>query len=86
MRGSMTGPVGEADGKQRHTYVEFRDLVARALADEPGGLTWGELRARMGWERERPCYAWAEQLEDDIGLRRVRRGNRVHWTINPPHR
>jgi hypothetical protein len=67
--------------KRRHTYVEFRDMVADGLRDEVDGLTWGDLREKQGWDQERPCYTWVGQVENDIGLKRGRRGNRVYWKI-----
>ena len=67
--------------KKRHTYAEFREKVRKALEGEKDGLAWNQLRKKGGIEYTRPCYTWARQLEDDIGLIRERRRRTICWKL-----
>ena len=64
------------------TYNEFRDRIQRQLARHPDGLTWRELQTQLRLPYDRPCPTWVNELEREIGLRRVPGGGRAHvWTL-----
>ena len=72
-------------------YIEYRAALERELRRATEGLTWVELRERLALPYERPCPAWTQQLEKDIGLSRVPGpGRRLLWRIasapQPPRR
>jgi hypothetical protein len=61
-------------------YTDFRDRIRRELRRNRGGLTWTELRQRLDLPYTHPCPEWTEQLEEDIGLRRVKgAGKALIW-------
>ncbi len=63
-------------------YSEYRDAIAEALQDEPTGLTWVELKAKLALPYKRPCPTWTKQLEQDIGLERTKGGGRaLYWQL-----
>jgi hypothetical protein len=59
-------------------YLEFRDAIQHELVDNPGGLTWIQLRKRLSLPYEKPCQTWIAQLEKEIGLKRE---SRVHGAL-----
>lgn len=63
-------------------YVEFRDAIQKELRRRPEGLTWAELRDRLGLPYDRPCPTWTRQLEKEIGLARVPgRARSLVWRV-----
>jgi hypothetical protein len=66
---------------KRHTYLEFRDKVKKALEGEKEGLTWNQLKEKGSIEYTRPCYTWIGKLENEIGLTRKRKGRYVYWKL-----
>jgi hypothetical protein len=62
----------------------FKRDVIEGLTGEDEGLTWAELRDKVGLRYERPCYTWLGTLEKEVGLRRERRGRRVYLIIDRP--
>jgi hypothetical protein len=58
-------------------YIDFRDAIAAALRKNRNGLTWAQLRSQLKLPYDRPCPAWASQLEKEIGLTRTRNGGRA---------
>ncbi len=63
-------------------YVEFRDTIAGELRTTPEGLTWVELRDRLELPYDRPCPTWTRQLEEEIGLMRVKGdGRALLWKV-----
>jgi hypothetical protein len=68
-------------------YADYRDSIRSELRRSTAGLTWRELQSRLDLPYERPCPAWTEQLENEIGLVRVKSAGRaLVWTIRRPHR
>ena len=66
-------------------YVDFKESIRRDLQSNPGGLTWKQLRDRNQLPYDRPCPTWTRCLEEEIGLRRVKRpgmGNQLVWVVN----
>jgi hypothetical protein len=63
-------------------YVDFRDSIGNELRRHRRGLTWAELRDRLKLPYDRPCPTWVKQLEQDIGLRRVKGNEKAYaWTV-----
>jgi len=63
-------------------YIDFRDAIREALARRPKGLTWAELRDRLGLPYARPCPEWTRCLEREIGLvRQPGTGRALVWKI-----
>ena len=63
-------------------YTEFRDAIQIALRQMPEGLTWVDLRDRLGLPYDRPCPTWTRQLEKEIGLSRVKgRARSLVWSV-----
>jgi hypothetical protein len=68
-------------------YTEYRDAIAGALRRRARGMTWDELRVQLVLPYERPCPAWTKQLEQDLGLTRVKgEGRALVWKLEPPKR
>lgn len=63
-------------------YVEFRDEIHKELTGNPEGLTWVELKQRLGLPYEQPCTTWINRMEQEIGLTRARGAKRAYlWKI-----
>ena len=63
-------------------YTEYRDAIRTALRRNGRGMTWPELRAGLRLPYERPCPAWTQRLEEEIGLCRVKgEGRGLVWKI-----
>jgi hypothetical protein len=53
-------------------YIKFKTLIRDELIKHPSGLTWKELKNNLALPYQRPCPTWVNQLEQDIGLVRIR--------------
>jgi hypothetical protein len=63
-------------------YVEFRDAIEKELRRRPEGLTWRQLQERLSLPYDRPCSAWTKQLEQEIGLSRMKSAGRaLLWRV-----
>jgi hypothetical protein len=63
-------------------YIQFRTLIQKVLLTHPAGYTWKELRDKLDLPYDQPCPTWVKQLEEDIGLFRVRETGRAYiWKI-----
>jgi hypothetical protein len=68
-------------------YTEFRDAIRDELRQTRSGLTWLQLRDRLGLPYEVPCPEWTRRLEEEIGLVRARGEGRAYvWSVPPFHR
>ena len=65
----------------RMRYEQFREAIRGYLKAHPAGATWTELRKDLGLKYRSPCYSWIYRMENEVGLRRTRRGPRMVWTI-----
>ena len=83
-------PRGKRVDLARHSessmrYLQYRDAIHAELQRNAAGLTWAQLRSRLGLPYDRPCPAWTKQLEKDIGLRRIKRDSRtLLWQVGKP--
>jgi len=50
------------------TYEQFKHRIHVTLRESPGGMTWSQLRDRLGLPYDRPCPDWTRRLENEIGL------------------
>lgn len=63
-------------------YETYRDLIEKRLEQAPDGLTWSELKSDLDLPQNRPCPAWTERLEKEVGLdRTARRQRKQVWRI-----
>ncbi len=63
-------------------YTDFRDTIHRKLRRHRRGLTWRELRDQLNLPYDRPCPAWTKQLEQEIGLKRIKgEGRALVWQV-----
>jgi hypothetical protein len=63
-------------------YVEFKELIRKELVKHPDGLTWEQLKNQLKLPYKQPCQTWIKQMEDEIGLSRVRGTQRaLIWKI-----
>jgi hypothetical protein len=68
-------------------YVIFRDMIQKELIQNPAGLTWADLNERLDLPYGRPCPAWVERLEKEIGLSRKRSiGRAFVWKLREKNR
>lgn len=66
------------------TFPEFREAIQSELRRTRAGLTWVELRERLGLPYDRPCPEWTRRLEEEIGLSRLKEGGRsLVWKVAP---
>lgn len=64
------------------TYEQFRDKVKQALQYKDEGMTWTQIREKLGLDQVVPNNKWVRQMEKDIGLLRVKgRDNQITWRI-----
>jgi hypothetical protein len=64
-------------------YTEYRDSIRRELARSAAGRTWAELQSQLDLPYDRPCPAWTKQLEQEIGLMRVKgSGRALVWKLS----
>ena len=56
---------------KKMSYEEFKEKILGILKTEPQGLTWTEIRDRLGLPQKVPNNLWVRMMEKDIGLVRV---------------
>ncbi|MDH5788781.1 MAG: hypothetical protein OEZ40_10875, partial [Candidatus Bathyarchaeota archaeon] len=49
-------------------YEEFRDKIAKLLESENQGLTWTQIKQKLGFKQKVPNNLWVKLMEQDIGL------------------
>jgi len=67
-------------------YVEFKHAIQSDLSAHKEGLTWKVLKDRNKLPYTRPCPTWTKCLEEEIGLRRIKKegmGNQLVWMVAP---
>lgn len=64
------------------SYDEFKNTIHAELRRTPAGLTWVQLREKLGLPYDRACPEWTKRLEDEIGLERVKGEGRAYcWRL-----
>lgn len=64
------------------SYAEFRDKIKNVLQYNDDGMTWTEIRTKLGLEQIVPNNKWVKQMEKDIGLKRFREIKGIIWRIS----
>jgi hypothetical protein len=71
----------------RMTYENFKHAIHHELRGSRRGLTWAELKARLGLPYAIPCPTWTKRLEQEIGLSRAPGTGRAYvWSVAPAKR
>ena len=66
-------------------YEEYRDVIRDELRQARGGLTWVQLKSRLGLPYKVPCPEWTRRLQEEIGLTRISGPGRAHiWQVPSP--
>ena len=66
-------------------YIDYRDSIQKALKRTAAGMTWAELKSNLALPYDRPCPEWTKQLEQEIGLVRVKgNGRALVWKLLRP--
>lgn len=67
---------------QPSEYNKFRQQIEETLRGEPQGLTWTEIKGRLGLKQKVPNNKWVRMMERDIGLiRESVKGKGVVWRL-----
>lgn len=62
------------------TYTEFRDKISKLLQYNDG-MTWTEIRSKLDFPQVVPNNKWVHQMEQDIGLLRIRDPRGLIWRL-----
>lgn len=64
------------------TYEQFRDKVKQTLQYQDDGMTWSQIRDKLGLDQVVPNNKWVRQMEKDIGLLRMKgKDNQITWRV-----
>lgn len=66
---------------KKMTYEEFRDRIEELLKNEEKGLSWTEIKAKLGFPQKVPNNLWVRMMERDIGLIREKVGTKTIWRV-----
>ena len=63
-------------------YESFKRQIAKALKGKTRGLTWTEIKYKLGLPQKVPNNRWVRWMEKDIGLTREHvSGRGVVWRL-----
>jgi len=62
-------------------YEEFKKKIEEVLKGVPEGLTWTEIKQRLGLPQKVPNNKWVRMMEKDIGLIRAKEARGVVWRL-----
>ena len=62
------------------TYDEFKNKILKLLTNNDG-LTWTEVRDKLNLPQVVPNNKWVTQMEQDVGLLRVRDPKGIVWKV-----
>lgn len=71
-------PRSKHPKEPKMSYDEFRDKIKQVL-DYNDGMTWTEIRDKLGFEQVVPSNKWVSRLEKDIGLIRLKDKRGIVW-------
>ncbi len=63
------------------SYNNFRDEVTDLLKKEQEGLSWEEIRTRIGLFQKVPNNVWVNKLIKDVGLYKEHKNKKVIWRL-----
>jgi hypothetical protein len=75
---SQQRPIKSKEPKM--TYAEFRDKIKEIL-EYKDGMTWTEIRSKLGLEQVVPNNKWVTQMQKDIGLIRLKDSKKILWRL-----
>ncbi len=77
---SKPNPHAKQRKEPRMSYEEFRDKIKKVLAYNDG-MTWTEIRDKLGFEQVVPNNKWVSRLEKDVGLIRLKDKRGIVWRL-----
>ncbi len=79
----VSPPVTKEKKRQepKISYVDFRDMIKKALEYSDSGMTWAELRDYLKFEQIVPNNKWVRQMEKEIGLMRLKDPRGIVWRV-----
>ena len=73
-------PRSKHSKEPKMSYGEFRDKIKHVLVYNDG-MTWTEIRDKLGFEQVVPSNKWVSRLEKDIGLIRLKDKRGIVWRL-----
>lgn len=73
--------IAKKSKKEIIPYKEFREIIKKELEKNPFGLTWTEIRDKIGLEQKVPNNRWVRRMEKDINLVREKIDRRTIWKL-----
>ncbi len=67
--------------KEEILYEDFKNSIKNLLNRYPGGLNWSKIRDKLNYQQKFPNNKWVKRLEDDIDLKRIKRGEEMTWLL-----
>lgn len=67
--------------REEPIYDDFRNSIKNILERHPAGLTWSQIRDKLNYSQKAPNNKWVRKLEQDIGLKRIKRGGDMIWAL-----
>ncbi len=71
--------------EQIDPYEKFKLQIEAVLKAQSIGLTWTELKDRLGLHQKAPNNKWVRMMERDIGLVRVKEKGKMLWKLKETH-
>jgi hypothetical protein len=63
------------------SYDEFQSRIAQELRKHPEGRSWSQIRDALRLPQKVPNNAWVRQMENDIGLLRLKSATGTLWRL-----
>lgn len=67
--------------KSRMDYETFKKKIITELKAKKDGLTWTEIRNKVGLPQKVPNNTWVRLLEKDVGLMRLKDIRGIVWKL-----
>jgi len=79
----LTKSSGQKPKLEKISYAEFKARITELLRSEPTGLSWTEIRQRLGLPQKVPNNLWVRMLMTDTGLVREfdRENGKKKWKL-----
>ncbi len=66
------------------TYEEFKIKITNLLNKTKAGMTWHDIKTKLGLPQEVPNNSWVRRLEEEVKLQRRKEGTLTYWYL--PHK
>lgn len=73
--------LNPSEKPKKMTYEEFRDRIRELIKEEKKGLSWTEIKAKIGLPQKVRNNLWVKMMEKDIGLVREKVGTKTIWRL-----